>query len=111
VVLGVLTCFDGRAVGANDGAGSARGDGDVEDLNVRFEHWRTRVSAESPNVGRSASCPKIATPSPFRLVGLFRSQSRNWTPPRGAEKDSAERDTPRSPPVVLVKKKKMRVLV
>jgi hypothetical protein len=83
VVMDVLTCFDRRAVGAHDGTG----------------------------YGRSASCPKIATPSRFRLVGLFRSQSRNWTPPPGVdpEEDGGVRDTSRSP--VLLKKKKMRVLV
>jgi hypothetical protein len=108
VVMGVLTCFDRRAVGANDGAGSARDDGDVVDLNVRFE--RLRTNAMPANIGRSAPCPKIATPSRFRLVGLFRSQSRNWTPPRvDAEEDDGVRDTSSSP--VLLKKKKMRVLV
>jgi hypothetical protein len=111
VVMDVLTCFDRRAVGAHDGTGYAHGDGDVEDLdlNLRFEHLRT--NATPANVGRSASCPKIATPSRFRLVGLFRSQSRNWTPPPGVdpEEDGGVRDTSRSP--VLLKKKKMRVLV
>jgi hypothetical protein len=109
--MDMLTCFNRRAVGANDGTGYAHGDGDVEDLdlNLRFEHLRT--NATPANVGRSASCPKIATPSRFRLVGLFRSQSsRNWTPPCvDAEEDDGVRDTSRSP--VLLKKKKMRVLI
>jgi hypothetical protein len=76
--------------------GGSKNDGaDVEDLNAK---------GMTANVGRS-----VSSPSRFRLVGLFRSSSRVWTPPRVAQEDGHGADRATSPSV-LVKKKKMRVL-
>jgi hypothetical protein len=90
-----------RVGGAGDGATSTTGDGDVQDLSQRVEGLGMMA-----NVGRS-----VSSPAHFRLVGLFRSKSRVWTPPRVVEENGDGVDRAISPFVLVKKKKqKMRVL-
>jgi hypothetical protein len=94
-----------RVGGAGDGATSTTGDGDVQDMSEKVRDLDMKGTMQA-NVGRS-----ISSPARFRLVGLFRSKSRVWTPPRVVEENGDGVDRAISPSVLVKKKKqKMRVL-
>jgi hypothetical protein len=75
---------------------------DLDDVESAFE----RLSTKSPPRRRASA--KVASPSRFRLVGMFRSQSTSQSHSRSANVSVAVGMKPQ--PLLLRKKGKMRDL-
>jgi hypothetical protein len=72
----------------------------MDQLESRFEDLHTASKRATP---RSASAI-LQSPPPFRLAGIFRSQSRTWT------EIGRVNSAPQPQPGLLRKKQKMHVL-
>jgi hypothetical protein len=75
----------------------------MEEMEAWFGHLGpTALNEANTALNRSVSA-NTSSPSRFRLIGLFRSSSRTWTP-------TAADEASLSPPALLKKKHKMRDL-
>jgi hypothetical protein len=111
-LTGVLICRRASRSLEEAGVGSGIGvvhDSDVEDMGAQFVHLGTK-STRPDSASRSASA-NLCSPSRFRLVGLFRSHSRTWTPTVADEATLSLSSSPKPQALLLKKKQKMRILV